>query len=449
MDSITAKIAEMVIEEKAFTPLLAFMHEALVSIEAEYFEKIVVRFLENGEDVANGSYVYRGATTITNERGERRASLREFDYQFLLHLFEFLTRYDVKSRYPVMWAPRFTEVYPFTRNIQNSVKSLKAQRNMLAHATGHGLGRSHVRVLVGHMLSVFQHEIAIVVEKRPDVFSQETKDAVSDFVRFLETDAIDSIVEAIKRHETNVHEPGVRVDSRPLESHVAEPVAVERSSPPHSSRVWLLQVGIGFVALLLWWFWPTKPVQQPARHTRHYVVAVGRPSTQEQATKLLRYLTDQVTADQPVDVTLLTVSGERHRLLLHADVAQSIQDSAMNVLLGARRVDRPEDFILLYGRAASEAVTRKPVPDSSTVNGTVYLDYLGALPTKEAWLELQNAPNDRPKPTFEKGLIDRIIKRHIRPRFLNYDVVREVDSALIKAMFRNGPQLSYTLLTIQ
>ena len=75
MESIAAKI----IEDKAFGPLVAFLHEALTAVDPQYFEHIVVRFLATGQDKTGGQYVYRGTATLLNDRGQRRTSLEEFE----------------------------------------------------------------------------------------------------------------------------------------------------------------------------------------------------------------------------------------------------------------------------------------------------------------------------------------------------------------------------------
>ncbi|MBU3742585.1 MAG: hypothetical protein FGM24_09925 [Candidatus Kapabacteria bacterium] len=459
MDSITAKIAAKVIEEKAFGPLLLFLHDALVAVDPEYYEKIVVQFLMQGKNVAKGQYAYKGATTILNERGERRSSLKEYDYQFMLHLFEFLTRYDVNHDQPITWAPLFTVRYPFTRHVQNNIKLLKSQRNMLAHTTETGLARNHIKILVGQMLSVFQNEIAVVVEKRPDVFSQETSDAVHDFVRFLETDAIDSIMETIKRHESAPQVEQLPADSTPLEPAPESLPTLAPATVSHaaSTRIGPVHVGITFAtivaAMALWWFWPaTEPFAPPTppRIVRHYVVAVGRPSTTEQAGKFVRHVAAYANAQDPVVLTLLSASGDSLRFALQSSVANTTSDSVTHALSVVNHVDDWETFIRLYQRAidASVYVAQDEIASGDSV--IVYLAYLGATPTKEAWDRFRKDSALAATVKFRQGSIARIGKHHIRTEFVGYDSISTEQARFInEKLYKKSSTVNRSLITIQ
>ena len=443
MDLIAARI----VESKAYAPLLRFLHDSLVAFDPNYMQSVVRRFIETKQAENERDRWYRGIVTMQTDRGEQRTGLDAFDFAFLLQLFDFLARYENPEFRKTSWAPYLIDEYPLSKGVRKKITILKEKRNITAHESLESTRNGYLAILIGNMRDLFEHEIAVVVEKRPDVFSQETKDAVSDFVRFLETDAIDSIMEAIKRQETVIHEPEARVDPRLLASQVVEPLAVERLPQPHSTRVWLLPVGIGFVALLLWWLWPTKSVQQPARH---YVVAVGVPSTANQAARFLRHVSRQGSAHAPVGLTVLTSSGDSVHVLVHPGMTKETRDRLANLLAAAPNVGTWDMFIRHYQRAidASVQISRTHSPSIDSTN--VHLVYLGPTPTKESWARFTSDSARAASVKFRPGSLERIEKHRIRSEFVVYDSISQDQARFIRERFYSkSNSVERSIITIQ
>lgn len=476
MESIAGKI----IEDKAFGPLVAFLHEALKAVDPDYFEHIVVRFLSSGDDLSMGPYAYRGTTSLYNGRGQRRKTLEEFDYQFTLHLFEFLTRYDVKSPNRVDWAPRFTEVFAFTKQVQLKVRALKNHRNFYAHAPEIGPTASHTKTLIADMIAVFELEIDHVVKDRPDIFSQDTKRKIDSFVRFLHSDAYKKALQALRtphaspaddrslaakqQATSDVSQTGTSESDHAVPHDAPIPLAMDMAQGGNLNPIpsawyarsmdfmrtrWTVLAALALMVLGVGiWFdterstpvatTSTQTTPLPVQH--HYVIALGMPVSATAAHALARHMLDAVHADQSVRLTLVVRSGASHDVALRHGDAEPLNQHILRYLDTVPRIQTPAQFIQLYERAIERALGLAAQQAAAGAQRTlVTVGYLGRQLPLATWAANSQATSSQAR--FRDSSIVDIASLGTRPLFLQDTAFTKADSIMIATMFAKDPSL--------
>ena len=157
--------------------LLHFLTDALTSIAENYFETIVVPYL--------GSSHYRGTASLINRRGVRKTSLKEFDLQFLLQLFEFsVDRRKVQAGGVIM--PDLTSFLPLTQStVYHKVRAAVAVRNDWVHDETSAIDETKRVIDITKLLDLFREEVQHVVMMREDIFTAETRNVVRAYTEKL------------------------------------------------------------------------------------------------------------------------------------------------------------------------------------------------------------------------------------------------------------------------
>ena len=427
MESIAAKI----IEDKAFGPLVAFLHEALTAVDPQYFEHIVVRFLATGQNTEDVNRAYRGNATIRNDRGQRRTSLEEFDYQFILQLFEFLTRYDVNSPHRIDWAPRFTEKYSFTRQVQLRVKTLKNQRNFYAHVSENGPTDSHTKLLVSDMLAVFEHEIAVVIRDRSDIFSQKIKDHVDAYVQFLHTDGYKKVIDALRTDDHSAPTPlvGTQSESTP---EVSQHETVSNTTTLTTNRRLIVGMIAALLVALVGWFMMRAPAAQLIH--KHYVLTVGMPLSEYDVRRLVSYLTSSAGEGRAVALTLVGRSGLPFHDTLHRDNIGTLTNEISSYLASVSTVQEPSQYIQLIERGIDHATglaSKLAKTDGDTTSVT--LGYVGRQLSAATWADYGSSSTGTLE--FRDASIVELASLCTQPLFIQDTTFSTSDRTLIQLMF--------------
>jgi hypothetical protein len=253
--------------------LLHFLHDALSSITEDYFAKIVVPYVNSDQ--------YQGTAKAYNARGVAKTSLKEFDLQFLLQLFEF----SVDRRKPMALGivmPNLTSFLPLTQNtVYYKIRSAITVRNDWVHAETSAIDETRRAINITKLLDLFREEILHVVLTREDMFSTETREVAKAYA--------DELTAAMLRKP--VEEPPMKQDviinPEPILS-VESSNESANLSPSDSwmsrgrTRSYLLAV-VGAIligGLLLSWFLGQK--SEKATPTLH-VAACESVTTQEEA----------------------------------------------------------------------------------------------------------------------------------------------------------------------
>lgn len=181
MNSIEAKT----IEDRAIVPLASFLHDCMSTIDPNYMDTVVERFIRTKENRDKNDQLYRGVVDVFDNRGMRRSSLEEFDLLFLLQLFAFATMYVQRTTADNQWYPKLTAKYPLSKSARNKIMVLRDKRNTTAHVPGESRRLHYLEILVSNFLDVFAHEIMIVIEKQPECFSDRTVRENREFVKYL------------------------------------------------------------------------------------------------------------------------------------------------------------------------------------------------------------------------------------------------------------------------
>jgi|GEM_PF-4446423 hypothetical protein len=157
--------------------LLHFLTDALTSIAENYFETIVVPYL--------GSSHYRGTASLINRRGVRKTSLKEFDLQFLLQLFEFsVDRRKVQAGGVIM--PDLASFLPLTQStVYHKVRAAVAVRNDWVHDETSAIDETKRVIDITKLLDLFREEVQHVVMMREDIFTAETRNVVRAYTEKL------------------------------------------------------------------------------------------------------------------------------------------------------------------------------------------------------------------------------------------------------------------------
>lgn len=441
MESIAAKN----IEDKAFGPLVAFLHEALSAEDPQYFEHIVVRFLATGQNTEDVNRAYRGKARVHNDRGQRRTSLKEFDYQFILQLFEFLTRYDVRSTHRIDWAPRFTEKYPFSRNVQLRVRTLKNQRNFYAHVAETGPTDSHTKLLVSDMLAVFEHEIAVVIRDRPDVFSQKIKESVDAFVQFLHTDGYKKVIDDLRANDNGASTPpvGTQPESTPA---VAPHESVSSASTRTANRGLIIAMIAALLVAMVGWMMMNAPATEQL--SKHYVLAVGTPLQKISVDRLVSHLTTSVGEDTAVTLTLVGRSGIPKQVTMRRGNSVAAIDTIVAFMASVLAVQEPSQYIQLIERGIDHAsgLTSKR---SKTVGDTtaVTLGYIGRQLSATTFKDYQFSSAGTLE--FREGSFAELSSLNNEVLFIQDTTFTAEDSALIKHLLNKRPGIHPTFIHLQ
>ena len=441
MESIAAKI----IEDKAFGPLVAFLHEALTAVDPQYFEHIVVRFLATGQNTEDVNRAYRGNATIRNDRGQRRTSLEEFDYQFILQLFEFLTRYDVKSAHRIDWAPRFTEKYSFTRHVQIRVKTLKNQRNFYAHVSENGPTDAHTKLLVSDMLAVFEHEIAVVIRDRPEIFSQKIKDHVDAYVHFLHTDGYKKVIDALRTDDHRAPTPlvGAQSESTP---DVPQHETVSNTTTLTTNRRLIVGMIATLLVALVGWFMMRAPAAQLTH--KHYVLTVGMPLSEYDVRRLVSYLTSSAGEGGAVALTLVGRSGLPFHDTLHRDNAGTLINEISSYLASVSTVQEPSQYIQLIERGIDHATglaSKLAKTDGDTTSVT--LGYVGRQLSATRWKDYDDSSAGTLE--FREGSSAELSSINNEVLFIQDRTFTAEDTALIQHLLSKRPGINPTFIHLQ
>lgn len=181
MDSMEAKT----IEDRAIVPLASFLHDCLIAIDPHYMETIVERFIKTKENKEKSHQLYKGVIDIYDDRGTRRTSLEQFDLLFLLQFFAFATTFNQKNNPAQEWYPNLTRTFRFSKTVRNKIVVLKDKRNTTEHNRNERERHHYLEILVSNFLDVFAHEIIVVIEQQPELFSEQTIRENREFVGYL------------------------------------------------------------------------------------------------------------------------------------------------------------------------------------------------------------------------------------------------------------------------
>ena len=181
MNSIEAKT----IEDKAIVPVASFLHDCMNAIDPHYMDTVVERFIKTKENRDKNDQLYKGVVDVFDSRGMRRTSLEEFDLLFLLQFFAFATMHVQKPSQDSQWYPSLTSRYPFSKTVRNKIFVLRDKRNTSEHDRNERNRKHYLEILVSNFLDVFAHEILVVIEQQPALFSEQTIQANREFVEYL------------------------------------------------------------------------------------------------------------------------------------------------------------------------------------------------------------------------------------------------------------------------
>lgn len=187
--------------------LLHFLHDALSSVTEDYFTKIVVPYLNSDQ--------YSGTAKAYNARGVGKTSLKEYDLQFLLQLFEF----SVDRRKPLAHGivmPNLTSFLPLTQNtVYHKIRSAITVRNDWVHADTLAIDETRRAIDITKLLDLFREEILHVVLTREDIFSTDTRDVAKAYADDLTAAMLRKPVEEppMNLDGTNNPEPMLSVES--------------------------------------------------------------------------------------------------------------------------------------------------------------------------------------------------------------------------------------------
>jgi hypothetical protein len=181
MNSIEAKT----IEDRAIVPLASFLHDCMNAIDPHYMDTVVERFIKTKENRDKNDQLYKGIVDVFDSRGMRRTSLEEFDLLFLLQFFAFATMHVQKPSQDSQWYPSLTSRYPFSKTVRNKIFVLRDKRNTSEHDRNERNRNNYLEILVSNFLDVFAHEILVVIEQQPALFSEQTIQANREFVEYL------------------------------------------------------------------------------------------------------------------------------------------------------------------------------------------------------------------------------------------------------------------------
>jgi hypothetical protein len=165
-------------------PLAMFLHDALRSIDEQYFESIVASFARNSRDQGMSSNDHRDR--MLDERGRRKTSLEQFDLTFLTNLGETLTR-DHNSNYSDNGIPQhirttFRKSIHLRSDVSSRFQTLRKYRNEIVH---HHLERGDIATTIlelGNILNVFRGELLACCTSQPDVFTEATVSSIQAYV---------------------------------------------------------------------------------------------------------------------------------------------------------------------------------------------------------------------------------------------------------------------------
>jgi hypothetical protein len=161
-----------------------FLHDALRSIDEQYFESIVASFARNSRDQGMSSNDQRDR--MLDERGRRKTSLEQFDLTFLTNLGETLTR-DHNSNYTDNGIPQhirtsFRRSIHLRSDVSSRFQTLRKYRNEIVH---HHLERGDIATTIvelGNILNVFRGELLACCTSQPEVFTVATISSIQAYV---------------------------------------------------------------------------------------------------------------------------------------------------------------------------------------------------------------------------------------------------------------------------
>lgn len=213
-------------------PLAMFLHDALRSIDEQYFENIVASFARNSRDQGMSSNDHRDG--MLDERGRRKTSLEQFDLTFLTNLGETLTR-DHNSNYSDNGIPQhirtsFRRSIHLRSDVSSRFQTLRKYRNEIVH---HHLERGDIATTIlelGNILNVFRGELLACCTSQPDVFTEATVSSIQAYV--------DTIVNILKNaqaaEQTQVEDQ--RTDVQPVMHDMPQVESSHPTAQPTSKR---------------------------------------------------------------------------------------------------------------------------------------------------------------------------------------------------------------------
>lgn len=209
--------------------LLHFLNDALSSVAANYFETIVVPYL--------GSDQYRGTASLINKRGVRKSSLKEFDLQFLLQLFEFSV-YRRKALAGGVIMPDLTSFLPLTQStVYHKVRAAVAVRNDWVHAETSAFDETKRAIDITKLLDLFREEVQHVVMMREDIFTEETRNVVRTYAEELSA----ALLHRPEVQQPEVQQPGLQQPEvqqpQPLDPEPLQPEAAHVAVVPDTEAL--------------------------------------------------------------------------------------------------------------------------------------------------------------------------------------------------------------------
>ena len=369
----------------------------------------------------------------------------KFDYLFILQLFEFLTRYDVKSPHRIDWAPRFTDIYSFTRHVQLRVRTLKNHRNFYAHVSERGPSDSHTKLFVSDMLAVFEHEIAVVIRDRPDIFSQKIKDHVDAYVQFLHTDGYKKVTDALRSTAHGASTPPVvtQPESTPA---VPQHETVAKTSTRTANRRLIIGMIAALLVALLGWSMMRAPAAQQIQ--KHYVLAVGMPLRESYVDKLVSHLTKSVGEDKAVTVTLVGRSGIPKQVIVRRVTSRAMIDTIVTFMASVPAVHEPSQYIQLIERGidhASGLTSKLAKTDGDTTSVT--LGYIGRQLSATRWKDYDDSSAGTLE--FREGSSAELSSINNEVLFIQDRTFTAEDTALIQHLLSKRPGINPTFIHLQ
>lgn len=177
-------------------PLALFLHDAMASVDVDYFNRYVRPYVATSYQDYSGVKVYKGSEKLLDSRGQKKSTFLDCDLSFLTHFFEFSVNYkkwkvDNNPVLPLteqgkLEFPNLTKEYPFTRKvIVAKIVAVRDLRNQWSHERSDATDEHQRSIDISKILDLFREEIQHVVKEKPAMFQPETKVAVDRFVAEL------------------------------------------------------------------------------------------------------------------------------------------------------------------------------------------------------------------------------------------------------------------------
>ena len=420
-------------------PLAMFLHDALRSIDEQYFESIVASFARNSRDQGMSSNDHRDR--MLDERGRRKTSLVQFDITFLLGLCEWLT-----TRTTIL--PEFASRLHLHADVYHKFVALRKYRNSLVHGATASADLATTIGALGKILDVFRNELLTCCHSQPEIFGEDTTRQVQSYVDSivkLLVDAQDSLKasQPIILEESDVEEvedvDAQFVDDAPVGSSAVVP---KRQSSLASESVIPNRrpVVIGLIGLVLCLIVvatalynrqsvSTTPIEP--KPTRAAILIVNEPFPTSALELFRREISGILLSTQEYWLVTVIRYGMPDTAIVTQLNPQVIDQRLLDVLRTAPALPKVTDITDMFQRL------KNVLSDTSVVRLRPRAYAFGSYPnpTDDLYAELNRRGKKNTKILYIHGLKEAFATMNQSElRLFCFDSPRYVDSALTKTI---------------